>query len=183
MAQLLSKLFIRSFCLGTVPASWSEANVTPIFKKGKRTDAANYRPISLLSVLLKIMERLLRDAILGHLLSNGLLSKAQHGFVHRRSCTTNLLESLDAITEALNRGFGAVLVLLDFAKAFDSVPHRELLHKLKAYGLDEATIAWLSSYLSNRRRRRESSSTSTCPTGHPSVAESRRDLCSARFFS
>ena len=85
MAPLLSKLFIRSFRLGTVPASWSEANVTRIFKKGKRTDAANYGPISLLSVLLKIMERLLRDAILSFLLSNGLLSKAQHHFVHRRS--------------------------------------------------------------------------------------------------
>ena len=128
----LSRLCIRSFQLGSIPEAWKEANITPIYKKGKRTEAENYRPISLLSVLLKIMERLLRNAILHHLLINGLLSPTQHGIVNRKSCTTNLLETLDAISKALNNGYVAILIILDFAKAFDTVPHEELLYKLEA---------------------------------------------------
>ena len=127
LANTMSILFKKSFKLGVVPSSWKEANVTPIFKKGDKTIAANYRQVSLLSVPLKIMERLIRDEMLHHLNKNNLLSTAQHGFVSFKSCVTNLLETMDVITEALNREFCAVIAMLDFAKAFDSVPREELL--------------------------------------------------------
>ena len=78
------------------------------------------------------MERIVRDEMLFHLTANDLLSTAQHGFVSFKSCVTNLLETLDIITEALNRGHCAVAVLLDFAKAFDTVLHEELIFKLAA---------------------------------------------------
>jgi hypothetical protein len=123
----LSVIFKKSFEASAVPSAWKYANVSPLFKKGLKTTPSNYRPISLTAVLCKIEEGLVRDAMLSHLTSNNLLSVNQHGFVVGKSCATNLIESLDIITEALNRGFYAILVLLDFAKAFDSIVHDFLL--------------------------------------------------------
>jgi hypothetical protein len=80
-----------------------------------------------------LMERMIRDVIMKHLLDNDLLHKGQHGFMQGKSCTTNLLETLDKITESLNDNYLVVMVLLDLAKAFDSVPHNELIEKLTAY--------------------------------------------------
>ena len=79
----------------------------------------------------KLMEKLIRDEMVYHLSKNNLLSIHQHGFVNHKSCMTNLLETLDMLTEALNRGFCAVLVFLDFAKAFDRVLHEVLLITLE----------------------------------------------------
>jgi hypothetical protein len=146
-------LFEKSYRNGVVPEIWKKANVTPIFKKGKRTDPANYRPVSLTSVLCKLMEKLVRSVIVNHLCENKLLSIHQHGFVNRKSCATNLLETLDIITEALNRGFSAVLVLLDFSKAFDRVLHELLLIKLESYGLNDDLLKWCKSFLTGRKQR------------------------------
>ena len=149
----ISLIFKKSFKAGVLPSSWKYANVTPLFKKGTRTSPSNYRPISLTAILCKIKEGLIRDVMMSHLLANNLLSMHQHGFIISKSCTTNLIESLDIITEALNRGFYILLVLLDFAKAFDSVVHEFLLLKLQAYGFDEKIIMWISDFLSNRKQR------------------------------
>jgi len=88
-----------------------------------------------------------------HLIGNNLIYKRQHGFVPGKSCTTNLLETLDIITDAVNNGFLVILILLDFAKAFDTVPHDELIEKVRAYGFDERLIKWLSNFLKKRRQR------------------------------
>ena len=74
------------------------ANVTPIFKKGSKTDPANYRPVSLTSVICRVLESLLRDVIVEHLVKNNLIYNTQHGFVPKRSCLTNLLEYLEEMT-------------------------------------------------------------------------------------
>ena len=87
-----------------IPNSWRFANISPIFKKGHRTLRSNYRPISLTSVISKILERIIRDELLGHLVENNLASKAQDGFVPAKSCLSNLLETLDFITSSLVEG-------------------------------------------------------------------------------
>jgi len=99
------------------------------------------------------MEKLVREVIVNHLCELKLLSVHQHGFVNQKSCATNLLETLDILTEALNRGFCAVLVLLDFAKAFDRVKHELLMIKLKSYGFSEEILNWCSSFLKDRKQR------------------------------
>jgi hypothetical protein len=149
----LSMLFTKSFKAGALPSCWKFANVTPIFKKGSKTCALNYRPISLTSILCKIMEKIIRDVMVSHLLKFKLLSMHQHGFVQAKSCATNLIETLDIITEALNRGFYAIMVLLDFAKAFDTVCHEFLKLKLRAYGFDGYIYNWISDFLADRKQR------------------------------
>ena len=149
----LSHIFCQSFKHGMVPTKWKQANITPIFKKGEKVDPANYRPISLTSVPGKVMEKLVRDVMMDHLERNGLISKNQHGFVHKKSCLTNLLETMDTVTNAYNNGQHAFIVFLDFQKAFDKVCHASLLYKLKHYGYCQEIIDWVGSYLENRKQR------------------------------
>ena len=136
-----------------MPPIWKMANVTPVFKKGAKTNPSNYRPISLISIVCKVMESLIRDEMMDHLMANNLLNRHQHGFVIGKSCASNLLETLDIITEALNRGFCAVTVFLDFSKAFDSVVHSFLTIKLEAYGFHGKVLNWLTEFLINRKQR------------------------------
>ena len=89
---------------GVVPEAWKRANISPIFKKGKKTDPSNYTPISLTAIPCKIIKKILKSVIMGHLFDNKLISKNQHHFVRFKSCVTNLLETLDIITETLNLG-------------------------------------------------------------------------------
>ena len=88
--------------------------MVPIFKKGSRTDRANYRPVSLTSVPCKIMESLIKEQMLAHLETNSVVTDAQHGFMSSRSCLTNLLESLEHWTKALDEGYGIDILYLDF---------------------------------------------------------------------
>ena len=131
---------------------WKDANVSPIFKKGEKSNPGNYRPISLTSIVCKLMESIIRDEIMKHLTENELLSTCQHGFVPKRSCVTNLLETLDNWTESLDSGKPVDAVYLDFAKAFDSVPHQRLLTKVKSYGIKGRVGAWIADFLTNRRQ-------------------------------
>ena len=153
LALPLSLLFSQSFNSAQVPSSWKQANITPIFKKDSKVIASNYRPISLTSIPCKIMERLIRNAMIKHLVDNNLLNPNQHGFSPGKSCATNLLETLDIITDAMESRFDVVLVLLDFAKAFDKVSHSLLLVKLKAYGFDQKICLWIEAFLSHRKQR------------------------------
>ena len=99
------------------------------------------------------MESVIRDEIMWHLLDNKLISQAQHGFVPRRSCTTNLLESLDYITSEVAKGGTVYAVYLDFWKAFDTVPHARLMVKLHAYGIRGKVLNWVENFLANRKQR------------------------------
>jgi len=90
--------------------------------------------------------------MMGHLIRHKFITAHQHGFVLNKSCESNLLETLDIITEASSRGFTSIIVFLDFAKAFDKVSHQALLIKLKAYGFDGLLLDWLSDFLLNRKQ-------------------------------
>ena len=153
IAKPLADIFSASFEQGVIPADWRKANVSPIHKKGRKDSPNNYRPVSLTSVPCKIMESIVRDAVVEHLETNTLISDHQHGFVQRRSCLTNLLEVLEAWTRILDEGYGCDVIFLDYRKAFDTVPHMRLLRKLSTYGIGNQVIAWVTSFLSDREMR------------------------------
>ena len=107
----------------------------PIIKKGSKTEANNYRPISLTSQLMKVLESLIRDKIIQYLMDNNIVTHYQHGFVSKKSCFTNLLTTFEDWTAAVDSGYGINIIYLDYSKAFDTVPHLRLIEKLKGYGI------------------------------------------------
>ena len=133
-----------------IPDDWKLAIVTPIYKKGAKSSPGNYRPVSLTCVLCKVQESIIRDNIIKHLVQNDLISDKQHGFIAGRSCTTNLLEVIDIWSKYLENDFCIDSIYLDFAKAFDSVPHVRLLQKISAYGIKGKDLKWISTFLSGR---------------------------------
>ncbi|XP_018013046.1 uncharacterized protein LOC108670107 [Hyalella azteca] len=116
LAQPITIIFRNSLESGTIARDWRTSNVTPIFKKGSRLLASNYRPVSLTCILCNCMEALVRDQIVDHLQCNSLISRKQHGFTKGRSCVTQLLESLDIWTEALDEGGSIDAVYMDYMK-------------------------------------------------------------------
>ena len=143
----LSIIFQKSYDSGEVPADWKKANVTPIFKKGKKSLASNHRPVSLTPIPCKIMESIIKDDVTEYLETNSLINDTQHGFRQRRSCLTNLLEYTEEITKAFDSGQNIDMVYLDFAKAFDKVPIKRLLLKVRALGIDDKTAKWIEGWL------------------------------------
>lgn len=150
LAEPLAFIFNASLQRGTVPQDWKRANVSPIFKKGSRNLPENYRPISLTSIICKMMETLIRDRILGHMKDRNLLSNKQHGFITGRSTVTQLLNYLERCAKSLVNGGVVDSIYLDFAKAFDTVPHRRLLGKMEAYGISGNVLNWVKDYLNER---------------------------------
>lgn len=149
----LALIFTKSLVERCVPSDWKKANVTPIFKKGSKSEVGNYRPVSLTSVICKIMESLIKDAIMQHIALNNIIAPTQHGFMPNKSCLTNLLEYLETLTKLVDEGHSADVVYLDFAKAFDKVPHQRLLLKLEAAGITGNLLGWIQDWLSNRMQR------------------------------
>jgi len=153
LAKPLSIIFRCSYETGILPTDWKLANVCPVFKKSSKSDVGNYLPISLTSVPCKIMESIIKDRIVRFLESSEFFSSYQHGFVKGRSCLTNLLETFEAWTKALNDGYDVDIVYLDYRKAFDTVPHSRLLDILKAIGINDTMLAWIKDFLLSRRMR------------------------------
>ena len=147
LAKPISIIFQKSQEEGRVPDDWKKAIVTPIFKKGSKQSPSNYRPVSLTIILWKIMEMLIRGHVMKHLLNNNLICQQQHGFTPGRSCTTQLLNTLDCWTKTLDQGGSIDAVYMDFRKAFDSVPHRRLMLKLQAHGITGQIHHWIEDFL------------------------------------
>ena len=124
--------------------------MTAIYKKGKKTDPGNYRPVSLTSVISKIMESIVRDAIVIHLMKNGLITDDQHGFVPGRDCMTQLLVCIEDWTRRLETNKAFDVIYTDFSKAFDSVPHERLFVKLESLGISGDVLKWIKSFLRGR---------------------------------
>lgn len=149
----LTKIFKTSISEGKLPNEWKNANVTAIFKKGQRTKPENYRPISVTSICCRLMEKLIRDAIVDHLERNNLITNVQHGFRKKHSCVTQLLECIEEWTESIDQGHDIDIIYLDFRAAFDKVPHRRLLAKLWGYGIRGKLHEWIAHFLTNRKQR------------------------------
>ena len=107
----LTLVFQASFDQGQVPEDWKRANVTPLFKKGDKSKAANYRPVSLTSTCCKIMEHIVHSHLMNFLESNNILSDYQHGFRKKRSCETQLLVTVHDLAAGLDRHHSATMPL------------------------------------------------------------------------
>ena len=153
IAPILQIIFQTSLNTGRVPADWNAALVTPVFKKGSRTLPSNYRPVSLTCIISKVFERIIASNIMKHLEENNILNDLQYGFRHGRSCETQLISLVNDLTINYDRSLQTDLIITDFAKAFDVVPHRRLLYKLNWYGIRGTTSQWIQSFLSNRIQR------------------------------
>ena len=153
LALPLTHIFDISLKDQILPCEWKIALVTPIHKKGPTTSPGNYRPISITSTCCRAMERIMNRALMYHLTHHKLISEDQHGFVKGKSTTTNLLESTQQWSGALQSRQSVDIIYLDFKKAFDSVSHKKLLAKLLNYGIHTNTIGWLSNFLSERKQR------------------------------
>jgi hypothetical protein len=153
IAQPLSDLLNKSFDLAQVPKIWKQANVCPIHKKNDRTSVSNYRPISLLSCVGKIQERIVYRCLYKYLMDNNLLTWKNSGFKELDSAINQLLFITNKIHLALEDGKEICMVFLDVSKAFDRVWHSGLLNKLRCMGVEGRLFDWLCNYLTDRQIR------------------------------
>eukprot|EP00112_Aurelia_sp_Birch-Aquarium-sp1_P026292 Seg924.11 transcript_id=Seg924.11/GoldUCD/mRNA.D3Y31 product="LINE-1 reverse transcriptase" protein_id=Seg924.11/GoldUCD/D3Y31 len=114
LATPLTLLFNKSLLENKLPVGWKDAQITPIHKKGKKFETGNYRPVSLTSVVCKILESFVREAVLDHM--KEILHVCQHGFIQKRSCATRLLEFLDYWTSILDDGYALDVIYLDLVR-------------------------------------------------------------------
>ena len=151
ITRSLCLLFNQSRSSGTIPMEWKLANTVPVFKKGDRQQVENYRPISLLPIVSKVLERCILNNIQTHLYNH--VGKQQHGFLTGKSCTINLIETLERIGRLLDRGSQTDVIYLDISKAYDKVNHAQLLSKLHISGFGGKLYEWFQSYLTGRLQR------------------------------
>ena len=144
----LTTLFNFSISTCTLREEWKYSNVVPIHKKGKKCKVDNYRPISLLNSVSKVMERLVFNH--RYPVVSPQINSAQHGFMKHRSTTTQLIDTYSDISSNLDSGSQTDIIFLDFAKAFDSVPHDLIVHKLKTFGFGSNLLQWIKHYLQGR---------------------------------
>ena len=163
-------MFQTSLWTGVLPAAWKKANITAIHKKGSKHVAGNYCPVSLTSIICKVMESIVRDALVKYMKDNLLFTDRQFGFLGGHSTTLQLLKVLDDWTEVLDRGGYVDVVYCDFMKAFDTVPHGHLIQVLEYYGVDSFIVKWIRGFLTDRKRviiNGESSTWSEVSSGIP----------------
>ena len=153
VAQPLSILFNRSFREGKFAESWKHSNVIPLPKKGDKSEPSNFRPVSLLSGLGKLQERIAFKHIHNYLIENNLIYKYQSGFLPGHSTTFQLIDIYHHICQAIDNSQYACMVFCDVSKAFDRVWHRGLIFKLKQIGINGNLLEWVSNYLNNRQQR------------------------------
>ena len=137
---------------GIFPDKLKCAKVIPIYKKGGNTNLDNYRPISILPTVSTFLERVIFDQLYAHFHQNNLLYSSQYGFKKKHSTELAVLELVDRITQELDKGHTPVNIFLDLSKAFDTLDHNILLHKLSYYGIKNSALDLFKSYLSNRKQ-------------------------------
>ena len=152
VASPLHTIFTKSLQDGKLPDAWKIAQVCPIHKKGSRSSCNNYRPVSLTSIVCKILESLIRDSIMEYMNNHKYFSDKQFGFLPGRSTVLQLINLMDKWSEALDNGNTIEVMYLDIQKAFDTVPHKRLLLKLNALGIKGNIWNWIKDFLSVRRQ-------------------------------
>ena len=153
IADSLTYTFNQAITLASFPDEWKIARVIPLFKSGHRNMPGDYRPISILPAISKIMERILYSQLYNYLTEYGLLSSAQFGFRKSHSTATGLSDCTNEWYMNIDKKMFNLVVFIDLKKAFDTVDHGVLLKKLKSYGIKGQALDILKSYLSNRRQK------------------------------
>ena len=134
ISKPLAHVFNMSLLEGIVHLEWKEINTNPLFKKCSRNKSVNYRPVSLTSVICKLLEKNIRDHMVDFLIKHKIMNPSQHGFLKARSCLTNLLRFIEEMTKWVDDGSPVDVIYLDFQKAFDKVPHQRVILKFTWYG-------------------------------------------------
>ena len=177
---ILTRIINQSLFTGIVPNSLKIAKISPIYKKGDRHITDNYRPISLLPVISKVLEKVVFLQVYDYFVENKLLYDSQYGFRKLHSTEYAALEFTDKIITNLDEGKLPLAIFLDLSKAFDTIDHSILIHKLRYYGIQGTSLNWFKSYLHNRKQFVQfnncNSSQSTIATGVPQGSK-------VRFFS
>ena len=151
LALPLGNIINLSIKLSTFPEECKIAKLKPIFKKGARTDPKNYRPISLLPLVSKIIEKSIHFQIEDFLNKKKLIYMYQSGFRTNHSTDLCLAQLIDFVASGMDKQMHTSMILVDLQKAFDTLDHRVLLEKMKYFGLWASVIKWVESYLSNRK--------------------------------
>ena len=152
IAQILQVIFNQSLTSGNLPDDWLTANITPIFKKGNRSSPLNYRPILLTVVCCKVLEHIIYHHIMDHLSQHQIIHNYQHGFRQGYSAESQFITVTEDILYVMDHKLQTDVILLDFQKAFDTVPHQQLLSKLSSYGIQNETYSWINSWLTRRKQ-------------------------------
>ena len=153
IAESVTYICNQSIITSQFPEKWKKAKVTPLHKGGPKDDLNNYRPISILSVMSKFLEKHLHDSLMTYLVKFNLLHKNQSGFRPSHSCETALIGMISKWLESINKGSLIGTVMIDFKKAFDLVDHNVLLKKLKHYKLSDEALMWFASYLGKKKSK------------------------------
>ena len=149
----LKDLFNYSLAIGKVPSIWKQANVSPIYKKDEPSVVSNYRPISLLSTVGKILERIVHKHIFNFFQEHHIITTLQSGFVPGDSTVNQLVDIYNTFCKALDEGKEVRAIFCDISKAFDRVWHKGLIFKLKTVGISGSVLLWFTDYLDNRKQR------------------------------
>ena len=150
LAEPLTRIFNKSLSDAKVPTAWKNSIITPIFKSGDKRLPENYRPISISPLYSNIMQKIIKEKLVTHLIDNDLPSPAQFGFTKGKSCQLQLLESLEDWTKSLDHGTDVDVIFYDFKKAFDTFSHSKLILKLELYGITGSILHWIKDFLTNR---------------------------------
>ena len=153
LGPIFDHLFQQSIDKGEIPKEWSLAKICPLLKKGDRSLACNYRPVSLTCVPCKLLEHNVCSNIMAHLDEHKLLSEKQHAFRKWHSCETQLITVIDDWAKILDNQGQIDTFILDFEKAFDTPPHELLKSKLFSYGIGGKTMKWIDAFLCFRQQR------------------------------
>lgn len=164
LAPSLCLLFNLSLQCKRLPADWKSARVTPVYKgKGSTDEPENYRPISIVSHIAKILEKSVNQQLNSYLAEHELLSCSQSAFRKDHSTVTAAHKLVDDILEGMNEGLVTGACFFDLSKCFDTIDHKILLHKLKKYGINGSEHAWFNDYLNDRQQVVAANGSSSTP--------------------